>query len=203
VPPPCGLGISTARTAGGKYEPEDIRFQILYRLFFRSDSNAARSTPSTPGALLFALTFSYACQTSHFESQTVSLKTSARSYSFFQDLTRQGQVDRTNTATDDPAPSLHFRYRSFVTTTSRSAPRNGTHTRLNTRLLPVADETRSHRTDFASQYRDAPSRVPCKSSRPGSCRLHAGHRLARNRDTHQALLPRPATRPQFRCHSRL
>jgi hypothetical protein len=29
VPPPCGFGISTAFTAGGKYVPEDIRFQIL------------------------------------------------------------------------------------------------------------------------------------------------------------------------------
>ena len=29
VPPPCGFGISTARTGGGKYVPDDIRFQIL------------------------------------------------------------------------------------------------------------------------------------------------------------------------------
>ena len=29
VPPPCGFGISTARTGGGKYVPEDILFQIL------------------------------------------------------------------------------------------------------------------------------------------------------------------------------
>ena len=29
VPPPCGFGISTARTGGGKYVPEAIRFQIL------------------------------------------------------------------------------------------------------------------------------------------------------------------------------
>jgi len=192
VPPPCGLGISTARTGGGKYEPEDIRFQILYRLFFRSDSNAARSTPSTPGAPLFALTFSYACQTSHFD---ISNGFAEDFSSLMQLLPRPDRalVDRTNTATDDPAPSLHFRYRSFATTTSRSAsaPRNGTHTRLNTRLLPVADETRSHRTAFASQYRDAPSHVSCKSSRPGSCRLHAGHHLARNRVTRQALLPQP------------
>ncbi len=26
VPPPCGFGISTARTGGGKYVPEDILF---------------------------------------------------------------------------------------------------------------------------------------------------------------------------------
>ena len=38
--------------------------QILYRLLSRSVSNAARCTPSTPGAPLFALTFWYACQMS-------------------------------------------------------------------------------------------------------------------------------------------
>ena len=35
------------------------------------------------------------------------------------------------------------------------------------------------------QCRDTPSHVPCTSSRPGSRRLHAGHRLARNTDTRQ------------------
>jgi len=30
--PPEDFGISTARTGGGKYVPDDIRFQILYRL---------------------------------------------------------------------------------------------------------------------------------------------------------------------------
>ena len=29
VPPPWGFGISTAFTGGGKYDPSDIRFQIL------------------------------------------------------------------------------------------------------------------------------------------------------------------------------
>jgi hypothetical protein len=29
VPPPCGFGISTAITGGGKYVPDDIRFQTL------------------------------------------------------------------------------------------------------------------------------------------------------------------------------
>src|SRR6185436_8946234 len=121
--------------------------------------------------------------------QTVSLTISARSYSSSQDPT--GLVDRTNTATDDPAPSLGSHYRNLVTTTSRSAsaPRNGTHTRFNFWLLPVADETSSQRTDFATECRDTPSHVSCKSSRPGSCRLNAGHHLARNRVTRQALLP--------------
>jgi hypothetical protein len=29
VPPPWAFSISTARTGGGKYDPEDIRFQTL------------------------------------------------------------------------------------------------------------------------------------------------------------------------------
>ncbi len=35
-------------------------------------------------------------------------------------------------------------------------------------------------------YRDAPSHVPCASSRPGSRRLHAGHHLASRSGTRQA-----------------
>ncbi|MFB6776215.1 hypothetical protein ACFCX0_02030 [Streptomyces sp. NPDC056352] len=30
--PPYAFSISTARTGGGKYDPDDIRFQILNRL---------------------------------------------------------------------------------------------------------------------------------------------------------------------------
>src|SRR6266571_1343033 len=63
TPPPCGLGISTARTGGGKYVPELIRFQILYSSFFRSASNSARDFSSTPGAPLFSATFWYASHT--------------------------------------------------------------------------------------------------------------------------------------------
>ena len=46
-----------------QYDPELIRFQILYRLFFRSASNSSSVTSSTPGAPLFAATFLYASQT--------------------------------------------------------------------------------------------------------------------------------------------
>src|SRR6266851_8946441 len=50
-------------------------------------------------------------------------------------------VDRTNTATNDPAPSLHPRYRGFSTTTSRSAgvPGDGTQSLTGSPLgtLPV------------------------------------------------------------------
>src|SRR5664279_6284206 len=66
VPPPCGFGISTALTAGGKYVPEDILTQILYRLFFRSASNSSMDCPSTPAAPFFSLTLLYAFHTRLF-----------------------------------------------------------------------------------------------------------------------------------------
>jgi hypothetical protein len=50
------FGISTSRTAGGKYEPDDIRFQILYRFPRRSFSNIVSVSPSTPAAPWFAFT---------------------------------------------------------------------------------------------------------------------------------------------------
>src|SRR5882757_10737150 len=65
--PPCDFGISTAFTGGGKYVPEDIRFQILYRFPRRSFSKSSIEHPSTPAAPLLALTLSYASHTSRFE----------------------------------------------------------------------------------------------------------------------------------------
>jgi hypothetical protein len=46
VPAPCGFGISTARTGGGNQVPEGSRFQILYRLSFRSDPDSVIVTAS-------------------------------------------------------------------------------------------------------------------------------------------------------------
>jgi hypothetical protein len=65
VPP--AFGIPAAFTGGGKYEPDDIRFQILYRFRSRSASNSAIDRSSTPAAPLLALTLSYASQTFHLE----------------------------------------------------------------------------------------------------------------------------------------
>ena len=50
----------------GSSVPDDIRFQILYRLFFRSVSKSSIDCPSTPAAPLFALTRLYASHTSRF-----------------------------------------------------------------------------------------------------------------------------------------
>src|SRR6266511_6292454 len=57
--------------------------------------------------------------------QTTCLTISARPSSSFRNLFR---LTDESTATDDPAPSLQFYYRTFITTTSRSAgaPRDGT-----------------------------------------------------------------------------
>jgi len=46
------------------------------------------------------------------------------------------------------------------------------------------------------QYQDAPSPVPCGSRRPGSRRLHAGHRLASKRMSAR-LIPESPKHPGF------
>jgi hypothetical protein len=49
------------------------------------------------------------------------------------------------------------------------------------------------------QCRNAPSHVPCRSSRPDSRRLHAGHHLANQRSPAR-LIPGVPTAARFRCH---
>src|SRR6266511_1209391 len=66
-PAPDFFGISTALTGAGKYVPELIRFQSLYKLFFNSCSNSWRDCPSTPPAPSLALTLRYASHTTCFE----------------------------------------------------------------------------------------------------------------------------------------
>src|SRR4051812_17069515 len=60
--PPVALGISTCFTGGGKYDPDDIRFQSLYKFLDRSCSNIAMVAPSMPAAPRLALTRWYASQ---------------------------------------------------------------------------------------------------------------------------------------------
>jgi len=88
--------------------------------------------------------------------------------------------------------------RGFAATTSRSVstPRDGTHCLTGT--TDSATPSR-HPPDRGPQYRGMPSHVPCRSSRPGSRRLHAGHRLARTR-TPARLIPGWATTSRFWCH---
>ena len=73
----------------------------------------------------------------------------------------------------------HPHYKGFIATTNRSAnrTRNGTHTPAD----PRATSSRPLHTEPNRQYRVRSSHVPCRSGRPGSRRLHAGHRLANKR----------------------
>src|SRR3954454_3619399 len=64
--PPVAFEIATALTGGGKYVPDDIRFQILYRLSFSFCAKSANDCRSTPAAPPFSLTFRSASQMSIF-----------------------------------------------------------------------------------------------------------------------------------------
>ena len=77
--------------------------------------------------------------------------------------------------------------RSFTATTGRSASER----RVGTQCLRVSCRRHAPSRDLGglrprSPYRRSLSHVPCQSRRPGSRRLHAGHRLASNRDARQA-----------------
>ena|SRR5438477_4810119 len=116
--PPEDFGISTARTGGGKYVPEDIRFQILYRLFPRSFLKSSMVTPSAPGAPPFSATRFHACHTRRLGI--------SNGFSSCPDmLTRllPGHSPRLLgfTSPDEPAPSLRPHYTGFPATTGRSA----------------------------------------------------------------------------------
>ena len=116
--PPEAFGISTARTGGGKYVPDDIRFQILYRLSLRPALKSSMVTPSAPGAPPLAATRSHACQISVFGM--------SNGFSSCPDmLTRLLPGPRPRllaiTHPDEPAPSLRPHYRGLAATTGRSA----------------------------------------------------------------------------------
>src|SRR5258708_14902672 len=173
TPPPCGLGISTARTGGGKYVPDDIRFQILYRLFLRSDSKSSRDCLSTPGAPLFALTRLYASHTSCF-GITNGLPSGPDLSTRLLPGTTPPFLMRTNP--DEPAPSLHPHYTSFTTTTSQSANtcRTGTQ-RLQFQLssaLPLAPATPPGAVSAPAFPRSV--RKPQTGLAPPSCRAPPG-----------------------------
>jgi hypothetical protein len=136
VPIPCAFATSTARTGGGKYVPDDIRFQTLYRLPFRSFSKSATDSPSTPGAPLLALTFSHA-------SQTARLEISNGLPGDFSSSTRLlpeniWLIERTQPRTAR-APSLRPHYKSLSATTSRSASASRDGTQPLTASAPLGD----------------------------------------------------------------
>ena len=86
------------------------------------------------------------------------------------------------------APPPHPDSRGFTATTDRSAGerRIGTQClRFLPRQAPSCDRV-AVQAHTRPTYRHSPSHVPCKSSRPGSRRLYAGHHLASKRVTRQA-----------------
>ena len=68
---------------------------------------------------------------------------------------------------DEPAPSLRSHYRTFITTTSWSAPVP----RIGTQTLEGGTPL-----GFSLSIGATGSHVPCRSSKPGSRRLYAGRR---------------------------
>src|SRR6478735_4676594 len=165
----------------------------LIRLFCRSASNAPIDTSSTPGAPLFALTFSHASWTAHFEISN-GLPGDFNSFTRLLPNPHGFAVDLTNTVTNDPAPSLHPHYRGFPTTTSRSASRtrNGTHTRTRaTPSRPPAKTERAVSTPAFSCFMQKPqtglASPPCRTP-PGQS--------AGTRQTHPGIMDTP----RFRCH---
>src|ERR1019366_8377718 len=87
---------------------------------FRSFSKSSMDCPSTPAAPLFALTLLYASHTSRFG---ISNDLSSGPDLPTRLLPDHRLVARSDKPTDEPAPSLRSRYRSFPATTSRSASR--------------------------------------------------------------------------------
>jgi hypothetical protein len=84
----------------------------------------------------------------------------------------------------------------FPATTGRSASERRIGTQC-LRFLPRHAPSRDPGCNPTPPYRRSPSHVPCKSRRPGSRRLYAGHHLARNAGTRQAHLGRKTRPPDF------
>src|SRR3954469_2883324 len=177
TPPPCGLGISTALTAGGRRTPSSSDSRSL-----RSASNSSRSTSSTPGAPLLALTCRHA-------SQTISLGI-ANDFSFGPGMLLRllpeptAPVERIDIP-DQPAPSLHP-HPSKQGSLSYYGPVRQRAPQL---VLNASGFRRWHApsrnpwrpTTPGRRFRRSPSHVPGQSRRPGSRRLHAGHHRASHR----------------------
>ena len=172
--------------------PEESRFQILYRLFFRSDSNSATRHRVHAGCALVRLDFLPRLP----DSPLRDIERLARCFQLVHAIPPGAlPVDRTNQATNDPAPSLRPRYRGFTATTNRSASASRDGTRpLAVQPLGVLPAGRPR--NGTGQCRDAPSPVPCGSRRPGSRRLHAGHHLASKRISAR-LIPESPKHPGF------
>jgi hypothetical protein len=90
--------------------------------------------------------------------------------------------------------------RSFPATTGRSASeRRDRYSMPSVFCLGTLPLATLGACDPGRLFRRSLSHVPCKSRRPGSRRLYAGHRLASNAGSRQAH-PKDRSAPRFRCH---
>src|SRR5258708_4960722 len=83
-----------------------------------------------------------------------------------------------------PPPAFVFTSSPPITGASpllRAGPPAGAATVLSASSFSCPARSLSHPAHRQAQYQHPPSRVPCESRRPGSRRLHAGHRLASKR----------------------
>jgi hypothetical protein len=141
-----------------------------------------------PGAPLFALTFSHAAQTSHFEITNGLPDDFSSSTRLLPD---PGPVDRTNTPrTTRPLGSTPLRgLPRYYEPVRRPTPQRSLSA---LRLQPLAAlPVATRRSCLGWRCRDRPSHVPRESRRPGSRRLHAGHRLASKRAPARLILGPP------------
>ena len=193
----CGLGISTAFTGGGKYVPDDIRFQILYRLFLRSASNVRDGLPVHPGGTLVGPD-----SLVRLPHQLLRISQTACPLNLTCPLvSSQDNVPVARANNSSMSRPLRSTPITGASPLLRAGPparhRVGTQ-RLRfppSATLPLAHPDRQR----GRQCRHPPSHVPCRSRRPGSRRLHAGHRLA-NKRAPARLIPETLELPRFRCH---
>ena len=162
-----------------KVRPRDIRFQILYRLFFRSASKSSMDCPSTPAAPFFALTRLYASQTSPLEI--------SNGLTFGSDLsTRSPPGQRPVALANKPQMSRPLRSPPITGASAllRAGPPACPHRYSTPHSFCCSTRSLSPPATFPghwSPYRYTPSHVPCSSRRSGSRRLHTGHHLASKR----------------------
>src|SRR5580704_14672594 len=177
--PPLAFGISTRRTGGAKYDPDDIRFQTLKRFLFRSFSKAAMETPSTPAAPWFSFTCSQASQTRRLEM----------SYGFASDIgsSRRRLAD-------------FFGWKIGSLRSARvTGPRRYYEPVRPCATHPVLCLWRGRHLRALPWHRSTGSHVPHKSLSSGSRRLDTGCRPA-SRQASAGLGPKGRSRLWFRQH---
>src|ERR1035437_6077342 len=172
-----------------------MRFQILNKLFFRSDSKSSRVSLSTPGAPLLAATRLYASHTCCLGISN-GLTCDVGMFPLF--LLGNAPVDRIDSP-DEPVPWLRSHLQTAgVSQLLRAGPPANAASVLSAfgfclGTLPLATGGSLDPVN-GRRYRRSPSHVPCKSSRPGSRRLYAGPPLANTRAPAR-LIPRGDTGP--------